>query len=411
LLLTQSELTKAPPFLFFSSLFQMNPKEIYLDNNATTRTLPTVVEAIVKVLKEDFGNPSSGHTAGDRGRMHLEKARDSVANLIGADPSNIIFTGSGTEANNMVLMSLCSQAAMPLQIVTTSVEHSSILKTCDHLSEKGADIVYLEVDSSGLINLKQLENTISDKTNLVSIQWVNNETGVIQPIEEIFKICHSKRASLHTDAAQAVGKIPIDLNLIDIDFLTLTGHKFHAPPGVGVVYSKSLNRLKPILFGGGQENKLRPGTENLPGIVGIGKAAELKREKFSSNIKKIAGLRDCFEKKILQVIPKTKINGTLEHRSGNSTNIHFHGIDGQALVARLDQLGIRCSQSSACTNMRPEPSYVLRAMGLSEREAYSSIRFSFSELNTSEEVDITVEAISRLCEELRPISELLYSSQ
>jgi cysteine desulfurase len=389
----------------------MIPQEIYLDNNATTRTLPKVCEAIVKVLEEDFGNPSSGHATGDRGRRHLEKARDSVANLIGADPSNLIFTGSGTEANNMVLMSLCSQAAMPLQIITTSVEHSSILKTCDHLSEKGADIVYLEVDSSGLINLKQLENTISDKTNLVSIQWVNNETGVIQPIEEILKICRSKRVPLHTDAAQAVGKISIDLNVVDIDFLTLTGHKFHAPPGVGVVYSKSLKRLKPILFGGGQESKLRPGTENLPGIVGIGKAAELKREKFSSNIKKITKLRDCFEEKIFQAIPNTKVNGGIEHRSGNSTNILFHGIDGQALVARLDQLGIRCSQSSACTNMRPEPSYVLRAMGLSEREAYSSIRFSFSELNTPEEVDIAVEAISRLCEELRPISELLYSSQ
>ena len=365
----------------------------------------------MKALAEDFGNPSSGHATGDRGRMHLEKARDSVANLIGADPSNLIFTGSGTEANNMVLMSLCSQAAMPLQIITTSVEHSSILKTCDHLLEKGADIVHLEVDSSGLINLKQLENKISDKTNLVSIQWVNNETGVIQPIEGILKICRSKGVPFHTDAAQAVGKIPIDLNVVDIDFLTLTGHKFHAPPGVGVVYSKPLKRLKPILFGGGQESKLRPGTENLPGIVGIGKAAELKREKFSSNTKKVTGLRDCFEEKILQVIPNTKINGTLEHRSGNSTNILFHGIDGQALVARLDQLGIRCSQSSACTNMRPEPSYVLRAMGLSEREAYSSIRFSFTELNAPEEVDIAVEAISRLCEELRPISELLYSSQ
>jgi cysteine desulfurase len=389
----------------------MTQKEIYLDNNATTRTLPTVCEAMVKVLEEDFGNPSSSHAAGDRGRMYLEHARKNISELIGADPANLIFTGSGTEANNMVLMSCCSEVRTPSQIITTPVEHSSILKTCDHLSDKGAEIVYLEVNSSGLINLQKLENLISDNTKLVSIQWVNNETGVIQPIEKILSICRSKGVLLHTDAAQAVGKIPIDLNVVDIDFLTLTGHKFHAPPGIGVVYSKSLKRLKPILFGGGQESKLRPGTENLPGIVGIGKAAELKRETFSSNTKKITGLRDCFEEKILQAIPNTKINGALEHRSGNSTNILFHGIDGQALVARLDQLGIRCSQSSACTNMRPEPSYVLRAMGLSEREAYSSIRFSFSELNTSEEVDITVEATSKLCEELRPISELLYSSQ
>jgi cysteine desulfurase len=389
----------------------MTSKEIYLDNNATTQALPMVCEAMVKVIEEGFGNPSSGHATGDRGRMHLEKARASVAELIGADPSNIIFTSSGTEANNMVLMSSRSEARTASQIITTPVEHSSILKTCDHLLEKGADIIYLEVDSSGLVNLQKLESLISDKTSLVSIQWINNETGVIQPIEKISKVCRSKGVPLHTDAAQAVGKIPINLNVVDIDFLTLTGHKFHAPPGVGVVYSKSLKQLRPLMFGGGQEFKLRPGTENLPGIVGIGKAAELKREKFTSNIKKVTALRDCFEEKVLQAIPSTKTNGSLEHRSGNSTNILFHGIDGQALVARLDQLGIRCSQSSACTNMRPEPSYVLRAMGLSEREAYSSIRFSFSELNTLEEVDLAVEAISKLCEKLRPISELLYSSQ
>ncbi|MBT3511046.1 MAG: cysteine desulfurase [Nitrospina sp.] len=389
----------------------MAPQEIYLDNNATTQPLLEVREEMMKVLGESFGNPSSAHGAGDRARGYLAKARDNVANLIGGDPSNLIFTGSGTEANNMVLMSFCSEAKIPSQIITTSVEHSSILKTCDHLSEKGTDVIYLEVDSSGLINLQKLENLISDKTSIVSIQWVNNETGVIQPIEKILKICRSKGIPFHTDAAQAVGKVPIDINIVDIDFLTLTGHKFHAPPGVGVVYSKPLKQLRPIIFGGGQEFKLRPGTENLPGIVGIGKAAELKKEGFSNNIKKVTALRDYFEEKIFEAIPNTKINGNLKYRSGNSTNILFHGMDGKALVARLDQLGIRCSQSSACTNMRPEPSYVLRAMGLSQREAYSSIRFSFSEVNTLEEVDLAVEAISKLCEELRPISELLYSSQ
>jgi cysteine desulfurase len=388
----------------------MSPKEIYLDNSATTRTLPAVCESMVKVIEADYGNPSSNHALGNRARVHLQQARESIAKLIGAEPVNLIFTGSGTEANNMVLMSFCSEGRNSSQIITTSVEHSSILKACDHLSANGTEILYLEVDSSGLINLQKLENLISNNTSLVSIQWVNNETGVIQPIEEILSICRSKGVPLHTDAAQAVGKIPIDLDVIDIDFLTLSGHKFHAPPGVGVVYSKLLKLLKPILFGGGQESKLRPGTENLPGIVGIGKAAELEREKFSENIEKITALRDCFERNIFQTIPKIKINGCTERRSGNSTNILFQGIDGQALVARLDQLGVRCSQSSACTNMRPEPSYVLRAMGLSEREAYSSIRFSFSELNTLEEVNQAVKIISKLCEELRPISELLCSS-
>jgi cysteine desulfurase len=248
---------------------------------------------------------------------------------------------------------------------------------------------------------------ISNITRLVSIQWVNNETGVIQPIKEILKICKTHKVPLHVDAAQAVGKIPVDVTEIDVDFLTLTGHKFHAPPGVGAVYAKTPKQLRPLIFGGPQELSLRPGTENMPGIVGLGKAAELRKNNFLKVVRKITEIRDLFETKILQTVPNTKINGNIEHRSGNSTNILFEGIDGKALVIRLDQLGIRCSQSSACTNMRPEPSYVLRAMGLSEEEAYSSIRFSFSEQNTLEEVDIVVEAVSRLCKEIRPISELL----
>ena len=385
----------------------MAAKEIYLDNNATTRPLPQVCDAIMRVLGEDFGNASSAHSSGERARKYLTEARDSVAALIGGDPSNLVFTGSGTEANNLVLMSYLVGNAKPSHIVTSAVEHSSILKTCDHLLENGDDVLLLGVNSSGLVSPQELDDVISNTTRLVSIQWVNNETGVIQPIKEILKICKAHKVPLHVDAAQAVGKIPVDITEIDVDFLTLTGHKFHAPPGVGVVYSKIPKQLRPLIFGGPQELSLRPGTENMPGIVGLGKAAELRKNNFLKVVSKITEIRDLFETKILQTVPNTKINGNIEHRSGNSTNILFEGIDGKALVIRLDQLGIRCSQSSACTNMRPEPSYVLRAMGLSEEEAYSSIRFSFSEQNTVEEVDIAVEAVSRLCKEIRPISELL----
>ncbi len=377
------------------------PKEIYLDNNATTRPLPKVREEMMKVLGEGFGNPSSAHATGDRARRYLTKARNNVADLIGGDPSNLIFTGSGTEANNMALMSCLSEFKKSSQIITTSVEHSSILKACDHLFEKGVDIVYLEVDSSGLVNLQQLENAISDKTSLVSIQWVNNETGVIQPIKNISKICRSKDVSFHTDAAQAIGKTEINIETLSIDFLTLTGHKFHGPAGVGVIYGKNIDQIAPLFFGGPQEFCLRPGTENLSGIVGVGEAAKLRNADLLKAIEKIRSLRDLFEAKLFKNVPDIEINGDVESRICNTSNIRFKGLDGLALIARLDQEGIRCSQSSACTNMRPEPSYVLRAMGFSDDEAYSAVRFSFSEENTHEEVEIAINIISELCKKLR----------
>lgn len=356
---------------------------------------------MMKVLGEDFGNPSSAHGAGDRARGYLAKARDNVAELIGGDPSNLIFTGSGTEANNMVLMSCLSELKNPSQIITTSIEHSSILKACDYLFEKGVDIVYLEVDSSGLVNLQQLGNAISDKTSLVSIQWVNNETGVIQPIEKISKICRSKEVPFHTDAAQAVGKMEVNVENFSIDFLTLTGHKFHGPAGVGAIYGKNIDQLPPFFFGGQQEFCLRPGTENLSGIVGMGEAARLRNNGLTQITEKIRSLRDYFEAKLFENIPEIEINGNVDSRICNTSNIRFKGLDGLALIARLDGEGIRCSQSSACTNMSPEPSYVLRAMGFSEGEAYSSVRFGFSEENTHEGVEIAIKLISGLSKKLR----------
>ncbi len=380
-------------------------REIYLDNNATTKPLPSVRDVMVSALGCDFGNPSSSHLAGDRGRNHLRRARSSVERLLGTDSGEIVFTSSGTEANNMVLLSAATRAgSRGCRIVTISTEHSSVLRMVDHLRGQGVDIVILPVQSDGIVDLVRLDREITPETNLVSVQWVNNETGVIQPIESIGEICRSRGVCFHTDASQAAGKLPINLACQPVDLLTLTAHKIHGPQGVGAVYALAPRWLVPIFHGGPQENGFRPGTENLPGIIGFGKAAELRASQFDSVENTLRQLRDQFEHRIRQVVPSVTINGNLQHRVCNTTNLCFHGVDGQALVARLDQEGIRCSQSSACTNQRPEPSYVLRGMGLSEVEAYSSVRFSFGVENTIEELDIVSEAIRDICQRLRGFS-------
>lgn len=379
-------------------------REIYLDNNATTQPLPEVREAMMRVLGADFGNPSSAHSAGDRVRDAMVAAREAVAKLIDAAPDQLVFTGSGTEANNTVFNSVVQRAQPPVRIVTTTVEHSSIVKMCDYLGTTGIEIVAVPVDRRGQLDWAILDKAISPNTDLVSVQWVNNETGAILPIEQIARLCLCRGVLFHTDAAQAVGKLPISIAELPIDFLTLTAHKFHGPQGIGAMYVKATKGLFPLLWGGTQEGGLRPGTENVPGIVGMGTAAKVRLDRFSEVQKFTALLRDQFERSVMERVPDVAINGDPNARIGNTTNLLFRGVDGQALVARLDQEGVRCSQSSACTNQRPEPSYVLRAMGLSEPEAYSSIRFGFSEFNTMEEVDEAVASIARLCDPLRRFS-------
>lgn len=375
--------------------------EIYLDNNATTRPLPQVREEMMKVLGYEFGNPSSSHSTGERARKHLLKARDTISKLLGVNSENLIFTSSGTEANNLVFYSCTYNSEKKSSIVTTVVEHSSIKKMCSHLEINGAEVVYLNVDSNGYVDTNELESLLEQDTCLVSIQWISNETGVIQPIEDIAKICNEKGVLFHTDAAQVIGKLKIDLNKVPVDFLTFAGHKFHSPQGCGGLYVRDKFLIHPILFGGFQEEGFRPGTENLPGIVGMGKAAEIRFSDLDSTIKKLADLRDSFESKILETIPETTINGDAKNRVCNTTNIRFAGIDGRELLGLLDKNGVRCSQSSACTSFDTAPSYVLIAMGLTEEDAYSSIRFSFSVENSSEEVERAVHIIKKLCEELR----------
>lgn len=378
--------------------------EKYFDNNATTIASPQVVASMVEVLRDDFGNPSSIHSAGDRARDKIRDARTQVAELIGARPDQITFTSGGTEANNLVLTS-AAQAFD--RILTTAVEHSSVLTMIDPLRASGVEVDVLPVDSTGLVDLDRLEESLNKGARFASIQWANNETGVIQPISEIAQLCRRRGALLHCDAAQAVGKIPVDFDSLPIDFLTLTAHKFNGPQGVGAVVSKDPSFLHPMLFGGPQEEGLRPGTENVAGIVGLGTAARVRRETFLDANSRMQRLRDQFEQLIRDRLPDVHTNGGGANRIGNTSNLLFGNVDGQALVARLDQHGIRCSQSSACTNQRPEPSYVLRAMGLTEDEAYSSVRFSFGVYNTPEEVRSAAATIGDECEQLRRFSSQL----
>lgn len=354
---------------------------------------------------EEYSNASSGHGLGQRARHLLWEARERVAIFIGATPEFLIFTSGGTEANNLVLTSFSYVNNRSSRILTTPVEHSSVLKTVAVLEYQGCEIIKIPVDPIGRISLFHLESALSKPTDLVSIQWANNETGVIQPMEAIASICHERGVPLHTDAAQAVGKLPISLQDVPIDFLTFSGHKLHGPQGTGVVFVRNPKMLRPLLFGGEQEHGLRAGTENLPGILGLAKACEIRSAGFDIAIAHMQFLRDRFETKLSECIPGIIANGSGTPRVCNTSNLCFSGIDGQALVAQLDKRGIYCSQSSACTSHRPEPSYVLRAMGLSEDDAYASVRFSFSVLNTQGEVDQAIETIAEVHAQLRAFME------
>ncbi len=380
----------------------MEHTEIYFDNNATTRPLPEVREAMLRVLGDEFGNPSSAHSTGERARGFIREARRSLAELIGVrNPRNIVFTSSGTEANNMAFYSCTRAKNNNCRVITTSVEHSSIQKMCSYLDLNGVDIAIIGVDHKGHLDLNELEDAINKDTVLVSVQWVNNETGVIQPIQTIGQICKDNNIMFHTDAAQAVGKIEMDISTLPIDLMSVTGHKFHSPQGIGSIACKEKYQLAPMMFGGFQEEGFRPSTENVPGIVGMGKAAEIRKRDITRLIASMRELRNRFESMVLDFIPGTVVNGDTKNRVCNTTNIRFEGIDGKLLIKILDEKGVRCSQSSACTNFEVAPSYVLKAMGLTDEQAYSSIRFSFSVENTVEEVDTAVDIIRSACNTLQ----------
>ena len=374
---------------------------IYFDNNASAPLLDCVREAIAAALQTDLANPGSSHGAGAQARALLEHARQQVAQLASADFGQIVFCGSGTEANNQVLKSIAAALPTGHQVLTSQIEHSSVLSACHWLESQSVPIAYSAVQRDGVVDLNFVEDALEGTVGLVSIQWVNNETGVIQPIQEIASLAKRRGAIVHCDATQALGKLPFDDRLDQVDFLTVSGHKIHAPQGCGAIIAKDLRPLAPFIHGGDQESGRRGGTENLLGIIGFGAAAQHRQENFAAIGAKLRLLRDHFESQVIGRLGDVVINGGTAARVANTANIGLAPMDGAALVAQLDRNGVYCSQSSACTNSRPESSYVLRAMGLSESEAYGSIRFSFSELNTVAEIDSAVQVMADLCSKLR----------
>ncbi len=370
--------------------------ESYLDNNATTRALPEVIDAVAQAMADRYGNASSVHSAGARARAQIRKAREQVADLLGTTVEDVVFTSGATEANNIVLQSLLAGEFAGYRLVTSSVEHSSVLAAADYLRSRGTKVTVLPVDTDGVVDPEAVSAAIDPGRTLVSIQWANNETGVLQPIGRIARGARALGALFHTDAVQAVGKTPINLASLPIDFMSLSGHKLHGPLGVGALVGPGIRRLQPLVYGGSQEDALRPGTENVPGIVGLGRALELRATRFGLVAEQTQQLRGRFESTLTARGLVASVNAGRACRLPNTSNIRFTDVDGEALIIRLDQLGVRCSQSSACTNQKPEPSYVLTAMGLSEAEAYASVRFGFSELNTLDEVEAAVESIATI---------------
>ena len=379
-------------------------REVYLDNNATTRVLPEVAEAVTRAMLDGAGNPSSVHLAGGQARAKLREAREQVAMLVSADPAEVVFTSGASEANNLVIQSLLGGPIDGYRLVTTAVEHSSVLAPARHVEQQGREVVVLPVDVDGQVSAAALAAAVVPGRTLVSVQWANNETGVVQPVQRLAELARGLGALFHTDAVQAVGKVSVDLEAVPVDFLSLSGHKLHGPLGVGALVVRDRSLLRPLAFGGDQEGSLRPGTENVPGIVGLGVALALRDQRFDAVAQATREMRDAFERKLAQRGVVRSVNGYRAERLPNTSNIQFLDMDGEALAVRLDQAGVRCSQSSACTNHRPEPSYVLRAMGLTERQAYASVRFAFSEKNDLSDVESAVASVSSVHASLLPFA-------
>jgi len=377
---------------------------IYFDNNATTQLDPQVLRVMLPFLQEQYGNPSSAYSFGRAAATAVATAREQVAALLRCDPSEIIFTSCGTESDNSAIQSALLIDPDRKHLVTSKVEHSAIIKQAEALARRGYEITWLDVDSSGMMNLEALEEAIREDTAIVSLMWANNETGVLFPIEEAAEICRSKGTIFHTDAVQAVGKIGIDLSRLPINFLSLSGHKLHAPKGVAALYVNRRTRFSPYLLGGGQENKRRGGTENTASIVALGHAAELASAALDEEIGRVKALRDRFEQGMLDAVSSVQINGDRTRRLPNTSNLAIEGVDSEGMLLLLDQRGVCCSAGSACTAGSLEPSHVLKAMGFSSERARGSLRFSFSRFNTEAEVDDALQIIPNAVEKLRSMS-------
>ena len=376
---------------------------IYLDNAASTQIYDDVLNSMLPFLKEQYGNPSSIHRYGRLTRKAIHKARKQIASLINADPAEILITSGGTESNNTALVGITSQFPSS-QIITSSIEHDAILEPCKKLISNGFQVDYLSVDKFGMINASDLQNIISKKTSLVSVMFGNNEVGTIQPIKEIAKICHENQILFHTDAVQAVGKIPVDVRELGVDLLSISSHKLHGPKGVGALYIKDGVKIDPIILGGGQEFRLRSGTENVASIVGFGQACEIAQNNLVENRISIKKLQSLLVKKVLDEIPHVTFNGHSESRLSNNAHFTFLGVNGEDLIIKLDEYGIAASTGSACSVNTQKASHVLESMGFSLEQISGSLRLTVGIFNTENEINETVDILKKVVEELRAVS-------
>jgi cysteine desulfurase len=379
-------------------------RTVYVDNNATTKVAPEVLEVMLPYFSEFYGNPSSMHFFGGQVERKVNEAREQVADFLGADPSEIIFTSCGTESDNAAIFGTLDAFPERRHLITTRVEHPAIGNVCTYLGRKGYRITELSVDREGRLDLDELKEAVTGETALVTAMYANNETGVVFPIDEVGEIVKGKGIPFHTDAVQAAGKIPLDMRKSKIDMLSISGHKLHAPKGIGALYIRKGTKFSPFLIGGHQEKGRRGGTENVPYIIGFGKACELAKKHLEEENMKVRALRDYLEAKILEKVPNTLINGEQVHRLPNTLSVSFEYVEGESILLLLSDLGICASSGSACTSGSLEPSHVLRAMGVPFTAAHGSIRFSLSIYNTKEEMDYIIEHLPPIIQRLRDIS-------
>ena len=389
---------------------------VYLDYNATTPVEPQVLDAMLPYFSADFANASSIHTPGQRARAAVETAREQVAALIGARAQEIVFTSGGTESDNHAIfgvinshvaqpiLAVHSSPPRPAHIITTTIEHEAVLNACQAAERQGVSVSYLSVDREGRVDPESVLYAIRPETILITVMQANNELGTVQPLEEIGRIAKQHKIYFHTDAVQSAGKIPIDVNALNVDSLSLSGHKLYAAKGVGALYVRSGTRLRQLLYGGHHQRGFRPGTENVAGIVGLGKAAEIARNSLASDAQRVSTLRDKLECGLVERVHQVRVNGGSAPRTPNTTNVMFAGIEGEALVIALDLKGLACSVGAACSSGAVEPSHVLTAIGLSQEEAKSSLRFSLGRHTTESEIDFALEVIPAAVAQLRALS-------
>lgn len=380
---------------------------VYLDHNATTGIASEVLEAMLPYLSAEYGNAASIHTFGQKARAAVETAREQAAALIGARAQEIVFTSGGTEADNHAIFGMAApdaSSAFRPHVITSSIEHEAVLNTCQALEKQSVDVTYLAVDRDGRVHPDELRRAVRKTTVLITIMHANNELGTVQPLDEIGRIASDADVYFHTDAVQSAGKLPIDVNAIGVDLLTLSGHKFYAPKGIGALYVRGGTRLQQLLYGGHHQRGFRPGTENVPSIVGLGRAAELAGQSLAEDATRISALRDRLEQGLLERVPHSRVNAARAPRTPNTANITFHGIEGEALVIALDLKGLACSTGSACSSGAVEPSHVLTAIGLPPEEARASLRFSLGRHTSAADIDFALQIVPATVDQLRELS-------